>query len=620
MRRGLKISAALAAAFALLPAAASAAKPHWTDYDRPAEFGVATQNGAEIPMRDGVVLEANIQRPDAEGEFPALIIQTPYNKDGAINLALGGAANYFVERGYVVVTVDVRGTGASQGTWDSFGPDEQRDGVDVVKWARTQPWSSGKIGLYGPSYMAITQLTTAARDPKGLKAIFPIVPMSDSYRDIVFSGGQINAGFIPFWLGLVTAGSLTPSVPPTDPLDLIDWLQDTLTAMSSHLLGVPGFQVSTVLNGATGGDLAFDGPFWKTRSPLELVDRINVPAFVIGGHHDLFQRGEPLIYERLKRQVNARLLIGPWTHVQGSTGQGLPRDGVPALNSIALRWFDRYLYGMDTHVEKIPRVTQFVYGKDRYRTQRDWPNPKLDPKTRYLRNADAGGTGELSPKPPATTEDSLWFTQNPLVGICTLSTSQWTAGLGDAIPCTTEDRINEALGAAAYLTPPLKRPLNLDGPILANLWLTTTAQEAITAVRFYDVAPGGDATELTAGWLAGSFRKVDRTRSRYVRGKLLQPWHPFTEDSVLPVEPGEPVRLPVEVFPTRATLGEGHQLKLVIQGGDFPHQVPPIQQLTGSLLGQIEILTEPGHRSSLTLPVLGHRSHPINVPDLIRGD
>jgi uncharacterized protein len=93
MRRGLKISAALATAFALLPAATSAAKPHWTDYDRPAEFGVTNDKGVEIPMRDGIVLEANVQRPDAEGQFPALIIQTPYNKDGPINLALGGAAN-----------------------------------------------------------------------------------------------------------------------------------------------------------------------------------------------------------------------------------------------------------------------------------------------------------------------------------------------------------------------------------------------------------------------------------------------------------------------------------------------------------------------------------------------
>ena len=84
------------------------------------------------------------------------------------------------------------------------------DGPEVVAWTRTQPWSDGDVGLWGASYMAITQLTTAARKPPGLKAIFPIVPMADSYRDITFSGGQINASFIPLWLGLVTGTSLIP--------------------------------------------------------------------------------------------------------------------------------------------------------------------------------------------------------------------------------------------------------------------------------------------------------------------------------------------------------------------------------------------------------------------------
>ena len=186
--------------------------------------------------------------------------------------------------------------------------------------------------------MAITQLLTGAQRPPHLKALFPVVPLADGYRDIVFSGGQINVAFIPFWLGLVTAGNVTPTPAADDPLQ-------TVLALLEHAAGVVNFTVPTVLSGATGGDAAFDGPFWKTRSPLELVDRIEVPTFVVGGLHDLFQRGEPLIYERLKHNVPARLLMGPWDHLGGSTGAGLPVDGVPALNSIALRWFDHWLMG-----------------------------------------------------------------------------------------------------------------------------------------------------------------------------------------------------------------------------------------------------------------------------------
>ena len=152
--------------------------------------------------------------------------------------------------------------------------------------------------------MAITQLTTAARRPKGLKAIFPIVPMADGYRDITFSGGQTNMSFIPLWLGLVTGTSL---VPPAYALDgSPENLVRGVTTLTTHATNVGGFQLNTVLNAVAGGDIAYDGEFWKTRSTIELLDRIKVPAFVVGGHHDLFQRGEPLVYERLKNRVPPR--------------------------------------------------------------------------------------------------------------------------------------------------------------------------------------------------------------------------------------------------------------------------------------------------------------------------
>jgi predicted acyl esterase len=150
----------------------------------------------------------------------------------------------------------------------------------------------------------------------------------------------------------------------------------------------------------------------------------------------------------------------------------------------------------------------------------------------------------------------------------------------------------------------------------------TTTSDAVVAVRVSDVAPDATETELTAGWLAGSFRKVDRSRSRYVRGHLLQPWHPFTEDSVKPVAPGKPTRLPVEIFPTSAAIAKGHRLKITIDPGDFPHQVPPLPQFAGSLDGQVQILTDPDHPSYVELPTLGRcrqGCRPLPVPNLLRG-
>lgn len=593
-RRALLGGAATAiAALSTCAPPARAETPAWSAYDRPATYATVPDHDVMVPMRDGAQLDANVERPTAPGHYPVLVVQTPYNKDGVVNSSLGGTSHYLAQRGYVILTVDVRGTGGSPGYWDSFGPVEQHDGYDVVEWAAQQPWSSGSIGLAGPSYMGLNQLLTAAQHPPHLKAIFPIIPMADGYRDITYSGGGLNASFIPFWLGLVTASSLTPpGYGLADP-------QRALSDLVSHAASVFSFQTSTVLNAATGGDEVYDGAFWKTRSPLEVVDQVNVPAFVVGGLHDLFQRGEPLIYERLSRHVFSRLLMGPWMHI--TAGNGLPAAGVPAsLPQIELRWFDHWLRGADTALERIPPVTQYVWGAERWETQPGWPDPRLSPQRMYLR-----GGGSLSAQRPAAPEASQSFLQQPLSGICTLSTAQWTAGLAEPLPCTTDDRPNEAFGNAIYTTPPLAQELRFGGPILADLWMTTSARDAALTVRVTDVDPSGASRELTTGWLAASLRAVDPSRSRFVRGQLVQPWHPFTSDSVLPVTAGQPTELQVEVFPTTAAIRPGHRLRVTVAPADFPHELPPLPQQLAALGGQDAILTDPQHASFVTLPQRG---------------
>jgi len=151
--------------------------------------------------------------------------------------------------------------------------------------------------------------------------------------------------------------------------------------------------------------------------------------------------------------------------------------------------------------------------------------------------------------------------------------------------------------------------------------VSTTARDAVLAVRLSEVAPDGTSRELTSGWLAGSFREIDRSRSRFVGGRLLQPWHPFTRESAAPLEPGRPTRMQVEVFPTRATIRPGHRLRASVGPSDFPHQVPPIPQLANSLLGQVRIHTGPEHRSRLVLPELGRCERPcrpLPTPNLRR--
>ncbi len=605
---------AVVSAFACALLAPAAAQANWTKYDRSAQFATVTDKDVPITMSDGVKLYADVIRPDKPGRYPVLLEQTPYNKNVVDGSTSFGDNTYFAQRGYVVVIEDVRGTGSSEGQWQSFDDREQRDGFETVQWAAQQPWSDGRVGLFGPSYMGLNQLLTAAQHPNGLRAIFPVVPMADGYRDITYSGGQLNTAFIPFWLGLVTGTSLVPPEYAADgnPNDFVQ----AVTELAGHATGVGGFQLDAVVNGTTGGDISYDGPYWKMRSPIEVLDRVKVPAFMVGGLHDLFQRGEPLVYERLKRRVNSRLLMGPWTHVDGSVGKGLPGNGVPeSLSQIELRWFDHYLKGMKTDLGSIPKVTQWAWGDGRFETQPNWPDPRLAPTRQYLR---AGKV--LSARRPAADEAPDEFVQNPVAGVCTESTTQWTAGLGGQIPCTDDNRVDESTsGGTSYTTAPLKKSLRIDGPILANLWLSTTASDAVATVRVADVAPDGTSTDLTDGWLAASFRKLDRSRSRYVRGHLLQPWHPFTRDSVLPLPAGEPMQVPVEVFPTNAVIAKGHSLRIDVEGGDFPHAMPPAPMEANELGGVVQVLHDRQHPSYVELPTLGRKARKLSVPDLTRG-
>jgi putative CocE/NonD family hydrolase len=598
--RSLAVSfAALIVSLALAPSAAqAAAAPKWTPYDRPAQNGIVTQKDVPITMPDGTVLSANVTRPDKPGRYPVILTQTPYGKD-SISAFLGGGTKYLVQRGYAAVLVDVRGTGASGGTWDSFGPSEQRDGYDLTEWSAKQPWSNGKVGLSGGSYMGLNQLLTAALRPPHLKAIFPVIPMADGYRDIVFSGGDLNASFIPLWLGLVTAAGILPPAQTTD--GTAQGLVSGLTTLASHIAGAVNFQAGTILKSGVGDDtIAFDGPFWKTRSPIQVVDRIKVPAFVVGGNHDLFQRGEPLIYERLKRHVETRLLMGPWTHVQAGSGKGLPRDGVPSLDQLQLRWFDKYLKGIDTKIASIPKVTQYVYGDERYETQADYPDPRLAPARWFLH----GGKG-LSPTAPKTSEASQSFVQQPLAGICTVSTDQWTAGLASPFPCSADERPNSLSGGAVYKSAPMPADFKLSGPVDARVWLTTSASDAAVTVRVEDVGTDGKTVGLTNGWLNARFRAIDKSRSRFVRGQLVQPWHPFTKASLLPVKAGAPTALDVEVFPVNAVIKKGHRLQITVDPADFPHQIPTLPGEQQRLGGLVKILTDPAHPSSIELPLLG---------------
>ncbi|WP_245585137.1 CocE/NonD family hydrolase [Solimonas flava] len=590
------------------PAAAAApitanAKAVWSDYDpAPLYPGTKTLPLQYITMRDGVKLATYVTLPaDADGNavtepLPVVLVQTSYNgAAGSVVSAIGGADPYIVERGYATVVVDVRGTGQSQGEWEAFGAEEQADYAEVVDWVTKQSFSDGRIGVYGVSYLGITAIITAAQGHPAVKAAFPIVPIGDGYRDIVFTGGQVNPTFIPIWLGLVSVLGLTNPTLITDPATGIP-------ATLEHLLSaVTNFQVPTILRALAGvPETAYDGDFWAVRSPLEADGEIRVPTFVVGGLHDLFQRSEPISYERIKRHAPAKLLIGPWTHLEAAFGAGLPADGVPPLNHIQLQWFDQYVKGMKVGAERLPNVTQYVTGYEHYATASDWPHPDARAQRLYLR-----GDRSLSEEAPAADEKSNTVLQLPIEGLCSISTSQWTAGILGylPLPCFENSNTAETL-SVKYETPPMAEDYYLNGPIQADIWMSTSALDAGLSVRVDDVDENGIAKSLSNGIQTASLRAVDASRSRTLDGQMIQPWHPYTQDSVQDVGSGNAVLVPVEIFATSALIAKGHKLRVAVGASDLPQGVPPIPTLLQSLVGALTLYSDAEHPSSVVLPVV----------------
>lgn len=594
----------------LVPAGPSAhAATGWTP--RPEQYAATvTTRDLAIRMDDGVVLRGDLQRPaGADGRpvatrLPVIVTITAYNKTviaGGAGAVLAGAdPAYLVKRGYAHLTVDARGTGTSQGRWAAFSAREAKDAGAIVSWAAAQPWSNGRVGMTGASYMGISQLFAAEQQPPGLKAIFPQVPAADVYRDVVASGGQIDVGFIPLWLGLVTAtGVIPPAYGVQEPAAGFKMLTD-------HLAGALGFTLPLAVQALLGGEPAYDGPFYAERSPITAIDKVRVPTFLIGGEHDLFQRGTPLDFERIQRNgVPVKLILGPWNHLQGSSGADVGKAGYGSLAELQLRWFDHYVKGIDGKLDQIAPLTYYEQGSGRWVRKARWIDSDLRAREYKLSGTSAigGQAGALVTGTPAA--GSSIVPPLPVTGLCTRSADQWTAGLPSVLlgglPCFTDNRLND-LGGLTFDTAPVTTPVRIQGPVNVRLHVSSPTGDGMLSVAVEDVAPDGTVSRLTGGWQVISHRALDTTRSRYLDGKLLQPYHPFTKAAQARLAAGQVAPVDVEVFPTGAVIEPGHRLRVAVQAFDVPHLLSPLTDLLAQLV-PVTVRTGPSYPSAITLAV-----------------
>ncbi|GAA1106438.1 CocE/NonD family hydrolase [Nocardioides dubius] len=588
------------------PAALSAAAPPTAWEPGPASYDVVVTDDIPITMRDGRVLRGAVHAPAdpatgqaAPGPFPVILVQTPYGKtiDGQVS-------EYLIRRGYIFLTVDVGGTGGSEGQSQLFGQVEAEDGAELVEYAADLPHSNGKVGATGFSYLGIDQVFTAAEVGPGspLKAIFPVFTAADPYRDLFVSGGVVNMesslGLIASYFGLRTFSPLLER--RNDPLD-------ALRLVLEHGLAAIPFELTTGLNVLFQQGRVHDSEYWQERAPQRVLKKVvdnGVAAYLVGGQYDVFQRGEPLLYSGLQNAAAGRpvtapmlpdqdptskyqLLWGPWDH--GNQGEGID------LERIKLAWFDQWLKGIDTGILDVDKPFQVLEADGTTYRMGSFPSESAQVKRLHL---SPGAKLTASPLPGAN--QAIFFKGISLA--CNQAINQWAAGALRAFVqfCTSAPLLQGLLdilqpGDAVYDTAPLTSPMRLSGPLSLTLKATSNRPETMFVTEVYDVAPNGTQRLVTGGAQLGSQRAIDPQRSWAAGGDWIMPYHPLTETATSPVPTGATTRYDIEIRSSFYTVPAGHRLRLKVKSGDTPHLLPPPMKLL-DLLGGVY-----GIQSSSTL-------------------
>jgi uncharacterized protein len=257
---------------------------------------------------------------------------------------------------------------------------------------------------------------------------------------------------------------------------------------------------------------------------------------------------------------------------------------------LALAWFERWVRGKHNGIGRYgPAVVQQL-GTKRWEVYRSFPRRDVRYKRFNLTAGKSGSAnslndGSLSDAPPQAGSDTM--SANQVNGLCTRSTTQWTAGIDQLVapgqPCVSDNRTQEAT-ALTYTSAPLKAPLHLSGPMSLTLSGSTTAKDTTWIATVTDVGPSGQSNQITAGWLVQSRRALDRARSKFApNGDPVSPFHPFTKASLLPVVSGRTERMAIEIFNSDAVLAAGHRLRVTISSGDVPHMMVPAPDAVNSV-------------------------------------
>lgn len=528
----------------------------------PSKYEVIELLNQTAPMRDGAELKLDIFRPKDDGKFPVILQQTPYNKNGQ-----AGRAKRFAARGYVVVNVDSRGRFESGGEWDPFSPLHKTDGYDLVEWAAKQPWSTGKVGTYGLSYMGWQQWWTATQAPPSLKCIVPEVAPPDHFLNCPYQNGILVC-----WM--------------------IDWAGN-MSGRNPHSAGPGGYGGFTADRETAYRKLPYidfdktrkylptewwkkwmlqntsKGEYWQgiAYQTPENYAKINVPSLAISGWFDANFPGTPSNYLGMKEygatpEARApRMVIGPWQHIINTQREAAGVDFGPAAiidwDGYVCRWFDHYLKGVENGILNDPPIHLFVMGRNEWRTATEWPLPETKFTKYYLHSAgranSSAGDGSLSTELPSA-EEPDHFTYDPKDPTPSAGfTNGHIDGPRDISPSANRQDV------LVYTTPELTEDVELIGPITAKLFAATSATDTDWMLRLSDVQPDGRALFLGEGVMRARHRDPEKAGA-------------FNGAKFSTLEPGKPYEYTIDFWrPTGNLFAKGHKIRIEISSSYYPY-------------------------------------------------
>lgn len=485
-----------------------------------------------MPMRDGVRLQADVFRPAGDGRLPVVLLRTPYDRQLGSTFGLQLNAVQLAAAGYAVVVQDTRGRFGSEGDFSPF-VHEGRDGVDSIAWCAEQPWSNGRVGMAGSSYLGFTQVLTAKEQPEALKAWVPALTTIDARTAWVYEDGAFCLGFDLSWALLMMSGD-----PRTRDLAAV---QDALH-MWPETVQTP-IEQNPIFDQPSGQFLRDwierknDDAYWAARSGFG-VERCSAPALQIGGWYDLFHHGTFRLHEALAGGAAGeahRFVLGPWDHsgYPLGTGSGNVDFGPRAtfdLNGAQRDWFDWLL--REESEPNWPKNQLFITGTNRWESFDVWP-PRSDVVEFHL-----GPGGTLTDTAAGAGETRFEADAN-----------EPTPAVGGRMCCApyllpVGSRWQDARAArpdvVRFQTEAATESRHLLGPVVAEIWSSSDREIGDVHLTLVDIDRHG--------------------QSRYLADGIMR----------MNLVPGEPAKFAVDLGQIGHALQPGHRLGLDVAAMSFP--------------------------------------------------